>query len=111
MTGRFKNKQTSKLRRVRINKNARIDIEDPYFVGNRKSWSWWCPVCERKGLRNKLLPYKQDKYGDIVVACENPNCIKSGNFDSSINSELTRLLKQLQTNSRKFYVGYNGSYY
>jgi len=113
MTIKFKNKskRVSSLRRLHSASMNKIDIEDPYWIGNKKSWSWWCPVCEKKGLRRKLIPYKQDKYGNIVVACENPNCIKSGNFDNSISSELARLLKQMQSNSRKFYITYGGGYY
>lgn len=111
MTVRIKNRRTSKVRRLYSTGKNRIDIEDPWWIGNKSSWSWWCPVCEKRGIRSKMLPYRQDKYGDIVVACENPMCIKSGNFDQSINSELTKLLKQLQNNSKKFYIRYNGSYH
>lgn len=104
----IKNKSVSKLRRIKTANARKVDIEDPYFIGNKKSWSWHCPML---GCNGELLPYKQDKYGDIIVACSNPYCIKSGNFESSINVQLKKLLKKQQMNSSLFYRRYDGGYY
>ena len=105
---RIKNKAISKQRRKRARSNQGIDIEDPYWIGNKDSWSWYCkmPNCGAK-----MYPYKQDEYGDIVMACSNPNCIKSGNFANSISVQLKRLLKQQQNNSVLYYRRYDGKYY
>lgn len=104
----IKNKSVSKLKRQKTANQRKVDIEDPYYVGNKKAWSWWCNM---PGCNGKLLPYKQDKYGDIIVACSNPYCIKSGNYDSSINVQLKKLLKKQQMNSQLYYRKYDGSYY
>ena len=102
----IKNKAISTLRRKKTAHLRTVDIEDPFHIGNKKAWPWWCKVCG-----SRLVPYKQDEFGDIVVACENPNCVKSGNFAGSINVELKKLLKKQQNWSSLYYRTYNGGYY
>lgn len=99
---RMKNQGIYSIKRKRTASKRKVDIEDPYH-GNRKG-AWKCKICG-----SEMKPYKQDKYGDIIVHCTNPNCVKSGNFN--INTKLKKLLKQQQMNSQLYYTRYDGGYY
>ena len=94
------------VRKLKYLDRGKIDIEDPYWVGNKKNWSWYCP---EPTCGAPMYPYKQNEYGHIVMACSNPNCIQSGNFPLDV--EQRKLMKQMQMNSRKFYRNYLGGYY
>lgn len=96
-------------RRKRNKKNKGDDIEDPYIIGNIKqdeAWPWWCKKCGAK-----LVPYKEDEYGDIVMTCTNQNCWLHKMHKNSINVKLAKMLKQQQMNSRLYYRTYKGGYY
>lgn len=105
-TIRFKNKskRVNNIRRQRHGRRSRIDIEDPYHVGQQGTWS--CDLCG-----STMIPYKQDSLGDIVVTCINPYCIKHKDNQNSINVQLSKLLKQQQSISNRFYLDYRGKYY
>ena len=100
---RFKN-QNKRVNSIRRKwHNDRIDIEDPYYVGKKGSYS--CDLCG-----SSMIPYKQDAFGNIIVTCMNPYCIKHKDNANSINTQLAKLLKQQQASSNRFYVDYEGNY-
>jgi len=104
-TVRIKNPATSKLRRRRNPRNKGDDIEDPYIIGNKKAWSWWCRKCGER-----LEPYKEDEFGDIVMSCSNPNCIMNKAWENSLNIQMAKLFKQQQMNSSLYYRTQKGGY-
>jgi len=103
---RIKNQSISKLRRIKNQQNKGDDIEDPYIIGNKKAWPWWCKKCGEK-----LEPYKEDEYGDIVTSCTNPNCMMNKAWENSLNVKMAKLLKAQQMNSQLYYRNYKGGYY
>jgi len=103
---RIKNKSISTQRRKKNRLNKGDDIEDPYFLGKKKYWSWTCKKCGEK-----MEPYKEDEYGDIVLSCSNPGCILNKMFANSASVQIAKLLKQQQQNSRLYYKRYDGGYH
>jgi len=103
---RFKNhsKRVNSIKRKRIHGGDRIDIEDPYYVGKKGTYS--CDLCG-----SSMIPYKQDSVGNIIVTCMNPFCLKHKDNANSINVQLGKLLKQQQSISNRFYMDYNGNYH
>ena len=100
---RFKNhsKRVNNIRRLR---RGKVDIEDPYYVGRKGTYS--CDLCG-----SSMIPYKQDALGDIIVSCMNPYCLKHKDNANSINVQLGKLLKQQQAMSNRFYIDYKGNYH
>lgn len=103
---RLRNKSVSSWKRRKNRLNKGDDIEDPYFLGKKKFWSWTCKKCGEK-----MEPYKEDEYGDIVLSCTNPGCILNKIFANGPGVQMAKLLKQQQQNSRLYYRGYSGGYY
>ena len=105
-TVRIKNPAISKLRRSRNRQNKGDDIEDPYIIGKRKTWSWWCKKCGER-----LEPYREDEYGDIIMSCSNSNCMMNKAWEGSLNNQMAKLFKQQQMNSHLYYRNQKGGYY
>lgn len=97
-----KNKYIHNQHRKKTAGKRKVDIEDPYHIGNG---NWTCRLCG-----SKMHPYKQDEYGDIIMACNNSNCVNSEGFDGSVNVKLSKLTRELQLHSR-YYTDYLGGYY
>lgn len=107
----IKNTSISSLKRKKNRINKGFDIEDPYLIGNIKNnqaWPWWC---KKPGCGHKLVPYKEDEFGDIIMSCTNPNCIGHRMHANSINVQLKKLLKQQQNSSTLYYRRLDGRYY
>ena len=105
-TIRIKNQSITSVRRKRNRLNKGDDIEDPYIIGNKKAWSWWCRKC---GAR--LEPYREDELGDIIMSCTNQGCIANKAFENSLTIRMAKLFKQQQMNSQLYYRNYKGGYY
>ena len=105
-TIRIKNQSVTSQRRKRNQLNKGDDIEDPYIIGNRKAWSWWCKKCG-----SRLEPYKEDELGDIIMSCTNQGCISNKAFENSLTIRMAKLFKQQQMNSQLYYRNYKGGYY
>jgi hypothetical protein len=104
--GRMRNPHVSNWRRTKNKGNKGDDIEDPYFLGKKKYWSWFCKKCGER-----LEPYKEDQYGDIVLSCSNQGCIMNKMYASSKQIEIMKLLKQQQLNSTLYYRRFDGGYH
>lgn len=97
-----KNKYIHNLKRKKTSHKRKVDIEDPYHVGNKGCWT--CRICG-----STMTPYKQDEYGDIIMSCDNNYCVNSKNFEGSVNVKLSKLVREMQLHSR-YYTDYLGGY-
>lgn len=93
-----KNKRINNQYRKRTANQRKIDLQNY----KRK---WYCPICG-----SEMSPYKQDQYGDIVMSCNNVNCVNNEGFDGSVNVKLSKLTRELQLHG-KYYTDYLGGYY
>ena len=103
---KIKNPSISSQRRKRNQQNKGFDIEDPFLIGNKKAWSWWCKKCG-----GRLEPYREDEYGDIIMSCTNSNCIGHKAHENGLTNQLAKLFKRQQMNSQLYYRTYRGGYY
>ena len=103
---KIKNPAISTQRRKRNQANKGFDIEDPYLIGNKKAWSWWCKKCGQR-----LEPYREDEFGDIIMSCTNYHCIGNKAHEHGLSNEIAKLFKRQQMNSQLYYRNQRGGYY
>lgn len=99
----IRNQVLSSLRRKKTANERKIDIEDEYHV--KQDGTWQCKNCGAD-----MVPYKQDEYGDIVMSCTNEYCYKSKDWSGSLTVKMKKLTKEMQMNSRLFYMNYDGTF-
>ncbi len=98
---RNKSKTVNNIRRRRTANNRKVDIDDPYL----RQHHWKCLRCG-----DQMEPYKQDEKGDLIMSCNNYNCINSKDFiGAPLSTRLAKLTKEMQLHSR-YMVDYLGNY-
>jgi len=78
---------------------------EDHYRGNPKLRGIRCKKC---GF-DMIYGY-EDRLGDDVYYCTNPNCICHSDHVGCVTQELKKLLKVQQMNSSLYYRTYNGGY-
>lgn len=97
-----KSKRVHNINRLRSAGSRRTGTDDKYIVGPKEHWN--CLKCG-----SPMDPYKEDEYADLVMSCNNINCVNSKDWCGKLSVKLAKLCKEQQLHSR-YYTGYMGDY-